>query len=122
MLIFFFKIVLGAGLEPARSFLTRGFSYYFRFYTNPLQHYLFRGCSLDYFFTYFYNPGATYIVSTPFINITIELSEPSPKQTFLYARLPFVRAVLLLRLGYLRALYSSWFLIFCLLQKELVCE
>ena len=40
-----------AGVEPARALLPRGFSYHIRFYTNHLQHYLFRCCSLDYFFT-----------------------------------------------------------------------
>lgn len=35
------------GLEPGTLTLT----YYFRFYTNHLHHYMFRCCSLDYFLT-----------------------------------------------------------------------
>jgi hypothetical protein len=42
-----------------------------------------------------FNLGTACIFSTPFISITAELSKPSPKEIFLYPRLPFVRAVLL---------------------------
>ena len=38
--------------------------------------------------------GATCIVSTPFIDIAVELSEPPPKNIFLYSRFLFVRVVL----------------------------
>ena len=93
--------------------MPKGFSNYSCFYTSHLQHYLVRCCSLDYFLTISFNDlGSAYIVSTPFINIAIEFSKPSPKNIFLHSRFLFIRAVLLLKfpLGHslLKSLVSTY--------------
>ena len=54
-----------------------------------------RCCSLDYFFTMPCGLGVAYIVSTPFISLWAELSEPSPHLSSPTERFLFVRAILL---------------------------
>ncbi len=53
-----------------------------------------RCCSLDYFFTMPCGLGVAYIVSTPFISLWAELSEPSPHLSSPTERFLFVRAIL----------------------------
>lgn len=94
--------------NPRILLRTAGFPYHIHFYMNHLQHYLFRCCSLDYFFTILlYNLGATCIVSTPFINITIELSKPSPNYIFLYKRLRFIRVVTPLKFPIMSSIFYT---------------
>ena len=112
----------GRDSNPRDVLPPNGFPYYIRFYTNHLQHCLFRCCSLDYFFTtpLYKGLGATCIVSTPFmknlglslrlyfdwpfhpISQIIQFSKPPPNHIFLYKRFRFVRVVLLSRLKFPR--------------------